>query len=66
MKDQENTHLSVGFPEALFDLHLWDPLSPQACEEIARFVEKRLPASFRFLHVEACAAGCAGYVGYPF
>lgn len=57
MKNQENDHLHASLPEALFDLHLWDQLSPHACEEIARIVEKHLPASFRFLHVETFAAG---------
>jgi len=57
MKDQENDPLHASLPEALFDLHLWDQLSPHACEEMARLVEKHMPASFRFLHVETFAAG---------
>lgn len=57
MNEHKNDHPQRILPEALFDLHLWDQLSPHTCEEIARLVEARLPPSFRFVRVETYAAG---------
>ena len=46
-----------NFLDALLDLTLWDQLSFQACEHLARSIEEYLPPSFRFAHVSTYEAG---------
>jgi hypothetical protein len=43
--------------EALFNLTLWDQLSRQECEVLARAVARHLPSSFQFTHVTSYQVG---------
>lgn len=49
--------MHTDLPEALFDLTSWDTLSAQECEDLARFVETRLPSSFRLSHLATYEVG---------
>src|SRR5581483_6603853 len=44
-------------PEALLNLALWDQLPLQECEHLARYIEKYLPSSFRFVHMATYEVG---------
>jgi hypothetical protein len=49
--------MQPDFPDALLNLALWDQLSPQECEHLARSIEEYLPPSFRFARVATYEVG---------
>ncbi|MDQ2902201.1 MAG: SUMF1/EgtB/PvdO family nonheme iron enzyme [Chloroflexota bacterium] len=44
-------------PAPLYDLQVWDQLSPSECAAIAQVVARRLPPAFHFVRIETYAAG---------
>lgn len=49
--------MHFDLPEALRDLTVWDQLSAQECEQLARYVGARLPSVFRFAQIATYEVG---------